>query len=75
MSRLKYQMNPDERPRVVFLAAQREMNIMPLLNVGDLMSVPIRCDDKSIMTYVSEFLKYFNSEEKLMKDLDREFSR
>src|SRR5690606_2050573 len=34
-----------------------------------------RCDERSLITYVSEFLKYYNSEEKLMKDLDREFSR
>src|SRR4051812_49243175 len=51
------------------------MNIVPLLDIEDLIADPIRVDEKSVMTYVSEFLKYFNSEVNLMKEIDREFSR
>lgn len=61
--------------QLVFSAAFREMKIFPLLDVEDLVSEPMRCDERSVITYVSEFLKYYNSEEKLIKDLDREFAR
>jgi hypothetical protein len=58
-----------------FLIGQKELGIYPLLDVEDIVADPPRVDEKSIMTYVSEYLKYWNSEEKLMKDLKNEFAR
>lgn len=46
------------------------MNIYPLLDSNH---VPF--EEKGLVIYVGEFLKYYNSEEKLFKDLDREFKK
>jgi len=66
---------PPEVLQTAFKAAQDDLGIYPLLEVEDLLANPINCDEKSVMTYLSEFLKYFNSEDKLMQDLDKEFSK
>jgi hypothetical protein len=58
-----------------FAAALQHFKIYPLLDVDDLVADPPRCDDLSVITYVSEFLKYYKSEECITKDLDNEFAK
>src|SRR5690554_5598377 len=52
--------------------AHRQFNIYPLLEAEDIVSG--KCDEKSVVVYISEFLKYWNSEEKMMRDLGKDFS-
>lgn len=61
--------------RTAFAAAYQYMGVYPLLDDADFLAEPPSCDEQSVMTYISEFLQYYNSEEKLMKDLDREFQK
>jgi len=68
-------LQPQARLELAFKTANDHLKIFPLIDINDLLTDPIQTDEKSVMTYISEFLKYYNSEEKLMKDLDREFAK
>lgn len=49
------------------------MGIASLLDPEDWCVSPPRYDDKSVITYVSQLLKYSTSEKKLLDDVQEEF--
>eukprot|EP01119_Soliformovum_irregulare_P009115 TRINITY_DN2224_c1_g1_i1.p1 TRINITY_DN2224_c1_g1~~TRINITY_DN2224_c1_g1_i1.p1 ORF type:complete len:562 (-),score=77.75 TRINITY_DN2224_c1_g1_i1:35-1720(-) len=65
---------PDlDRNHKAFAAAYSNLRIFPLLDPADIQAGYI--DERSVMLYLSELVKYYNSPQKLSKDLEREFAR